>query len=157
MWRETDEGFERIGEHEYAGEGWGLCFDGTRLVMSDGSATLTFRDPETFEEQGHVVVTDAGRPMRNLNELECVRDGDASFVLANVWQRETLVRIDPTTGQITARIDARGLLQGRERYGTDVLHGVAWLPESDTYLLTGKYWPAAFEVVFEPAGGAGAP
>ena len=151
VWRETDEGFERIGEHEYAGEGWGLCYDGQRLVMSDGSATLTFRDPDTFEATGQVEVREAGRPVRNLNELECVReDGDVA-VYANVWQRETLVRIDPASGRVTARIDARGLLSGRERYGTDVLNGIAWLPERGTFLLTGKYWPAAFEVRFEPA------
>ncbi|MEO0324226.1 MAG: glutaminyl-peptide cyclotransferase [Myxococcota bacterium] len=151
VWRETDAGFERLTEHEYAGEGWGLCFDGRRLVMSDGSATLTFRDPETFEEQGHVLVTDDGRPVRNLNELECVTHGDETFVLANVWQREFLVRIDPASGRVTARIDARGLLRGRERYGTDVINGIAWLPERESYLLTGKYWPAAFEVVLEPS------
>src|SRR5690606_494414 len=75
---------------EYDGEGWGLCYDGQHLVMSDGTARLTFRDPETFRELRHVTVRLRGRELRHLNELECV-DG---LVWANVWQSDRIVRID---------------------------------------------------------------
>lgn len=133
--------FEKVGEFEYEGEGWGLCYDGTHLVMSDGSDRLTFRDPETFEVRRSVRVTRIGRPVRQLNELECV-DGQ---VWANVWQRNELVRIDPRDGTVTAIADASGLLTRAERRETDVLNGIVALPNGNL-LLTGKLWPAAFEV-----------
>jgi len=140
--------FEPRGERHYTGEGWGLCLDvpSNRLIMSDGSANLTFRDPETFEPRGTVRVTRQGRPQRMLNELECV-DG---AVYANVWQTDELVRIDPETGHVTAVINARGLLTREDALGADVLNGIAYLPGSQHFLLTGKQWPAMFEVVFEP-------
>ena len=134
--------FEKIGEHEYEGEGWGLCYDGQRLIMSDGSATLTFRDPETFAVTGSVEVTKLGRPLRRLNELECV-DGK---VWANVWTTDEIVCIDPSTGRVGMTVDASGLLDPQDRRGTDVLNGIAWLPERERFLITGKNWPWAFEV-----------
>ncbi|HYG63401.1 MAG TPA: glutaminyl-peptide cyclotransferase, partial [Thermoanaerobaculia bacterium] len=98
--------FGKLKELTYTGEGWGLCHDGKRLVMSDGSDRLTFRDPETFAVQGQVRVTLEGRPLEQINELECV-DGQ---VWANVWLRDQIVRIDPATGRVTAVVDASGLL-----------------------------------------------
>lgn len=130
----------------YAGEGWGLCHDGESLVMSNGSATLTFRDPETFDVERQVTVRREGVPVSLLNELECV-DG---AVYANVWRSENIFRIDPSTGRVTAVIDARGLLSPEETAGTDVLNGIAYRPETGTFLLTGKYWPRLFEVTFVP-------
>lgn len=138
--------FEESGQLPYSGEGWGLCHDGRRLVMSDGSDRLTFRDPATFEIQGGVNVTAAGQPVFSLNELECV-DG---AVWANIWQTEEIVRIDPATGQVTAVVDASGLLTPQERQTVDVLNGIAWVPETKTFLITGKYWPKMFEVAFQP-------
>ena len=137
---------ERKREYSYEGEGWGLCYDGTHLVMSDGSATLVFRDPESFEIQRRVEVTRIGRPVRFLNELECV-DG---AVYANVWQREQIVRIDPQSGAVTATINAHGLLDRTERRAADVLNGIAWIPDRNRFVLTGKLWPALFEVEFVP-------
>ena len=131
----------------YDGEGWGLCDDGVRLVMSNGTDRLTFRDRVTFAPLGEVAVTADGAPMSQLNELECV-DGE---VYANVWQTDTIVRIDPGTGVVTARIDASGLLDGAERVRADVLNGIAYDDEADTFLVTGKRWPAMFEVRFVPA------
>jgi glutaminyl-peptide cyclotransferase len=135
------------GRFAYDGEGWGLCFDGERLVMSDGSSTLTFRDPETFEEVGRVTVTEDGRPVSLLNELECV-DGR---VYANLWQSWSIVRIDPETGEVTGKILAEGVLTPADRRGTDVMNGIAYRPETETWLITGKLWPKLFEGVFVPA------
>jgi glutaminyl-peptide cyclotransferase len=134
----------------YEGEGWGLCYDdaGQRLIMSDGSATLTVRDPDTFEPRSTVRVTRSGRPQRMLNELECV-DG---AVYANIWQTDEIVRIDPATGHVTAVINARGLLSADERRHADVLNGIAYLPDSGHFLITGKEWPAMFEVTFSREG-----
>ncbi len=131
----------------YDGEGWGICYDGTRLVMSDGSAALTFRDPQTFDATGSVTVTLDGEPLTMLNELECV----AGRVWANVWQTDQIVRIDPATGVVEAVVDASGLLSDEERVGADVLNGIAAIDSGDTFLITGKWWPTLFEVRFVPA------
>lgn len=130
----------------YSGEGWGLCTDGSRLVMSDGGSQLTFRDPASFAELGSVTVRSGGEPVDELNELECV-DGQ---VFANVWGSDEILRIDPASGQVTAVVDASGLLQGPERAGTDVLNGIAAVPGTDEFLLTGKLWPHLYRVRFVP-------
>ncbi len=133
-----------LGSYRYAGEGWGLCSDGDRLVMSDGTATLTFRDPGTFEATGSVDVTAAGQPVPMLNELECV-DG---VVWANVWETPYIVRIDPVTGAVTGVLDMTGLAVP-DPSATDpgaVLNGIAYDPERGHFLLTGKLWPTMYEV-----------
>ena len=141
-------GLERFDEqrtYRYQGEGWGLCNDGSRLVMSNGSDRLTFRDLLTFEVLGDVAVTLRGFPLAQLNELECV--GDA--VYANVYQTDFLVRIDPNTGRVTHYIEASGLLTREEARGVDVLNGIAFDPGAETFYITGKLWPKMFEVTFE--------
>ncbi|KHF44159.1 Glutamine cyclotransferase [Saccharomonospora viridis] len=132
----------------YEGEGWGLCHqdERDRLVMSDGTATLTFRDPDDFSVLGAVQVTDTGDPVVNLNELECVGDD----VYANVWHTDDILRIDPDTGFVTARIDASDLLTPEEAADADVLNGIAALDGSDHFLVTGKLWPKMFTVRFVP-------
>ena len=136
--------FDAVRTFRYRGEGWGLCHDGSRLVMSNGSDTLTFRDPESFEPVGEVRVTLRGRPQDQLNELECV-DG---AVYANVWQEDYIVRIDPASGRVTHQIDAAGLLTRDEARGVDVLNGIAYQPDDGTFYITGKWWPKMFEVRF---------
>ncbi len=138
---------ERLDQYSYTGEGWGLCYDGARLVMSDGSSSLTFRDPQTFVPTGTVSVTLDGRSIERLNELECVGDR----VYANVWMTDEIVRIDPSTGHADAVIDASNLLAPSERLGADVLNGIAYDPDQDVFLITGKLWPRLFEVRFIPA------
>jgi glutaminyl-peptide cyclotransferase len=143
--------FNTLGSFDYSGEGWGLCHDGTRLVMSDGSASLTFRDPSTFAVEGSVEVTRAGTPVTRLNELECV----GRLVYANVWQTDTIVRIDPATGAVLTTIDASELLTPAEAAAADVLNGIAFNPATGHFYLTGKLWPKLFEVrfPFDPYGG----
>ncbi len=139
------------GRVPYDGEGWGLCHDehGDRLIMSDGTDRLTFRDVTTFGEQGEVRVRDTnGQPLTNLNELECV-DGT---VYANVWQTDRIVRIDPANGQVTAQVDLSGLLPETERADADVLNGIAAVPGTDEFLVTGKLWPTMFRVRFVTQG-----
>ncbi|MDQ4105329.1 MAG: glutaminyl-peptide cyclotransferase [Actinomycetota bacterium] len=131
----------------YPGEGWGLCYDGKRLVMSDGSDRLTFRDPVTFAPSGQVAVHLNGKPVRQLNELECV-DG---AVWANVYQTDRILRIDPNTGAVTGLVDASGLLTAQQRASADVLNGIAAIPGTNEFLITGKYWPSMFRVRFVPS------
>jgi glutaminyl-peptide cyclotransferase len=144
VWSLDDFRHERT--FRYQGEGWGLCYDGQHLVMSDGSSRLSFRDPETFRVIRQVTVRQEGRALRHLNELECV-DGQ---VWANVWQTDRIVRIDPRTGHVTAVVDASGLLTEQEALDVDVLNGIAWIPERRRFVITGKLWPHLFEVELEP-------
>ena len=136
--------FELLDTYRYRGEGWGLCYDGERLIMSDGTDRLTFRDPVTFAPIGEQRVRLDGQPLYELNELECVDGG----VYANVWQTDFIVRIDPASGRVTDHVDAAGLLQGPDRLGAEVLNGIAWDPQAETFYITGKWWPKMFEVRF---------
>lgn len=129
-------------EVRYEGEGWGLCFDGTRLVMSNGSDQLTFRDPVTFETTGTVPVTAGGTAVPWINELECVN----GQVLANVFMTDEIIRIDPSTGHVTAIYDSAQLQQPRPADNDAVLNGIAALPNSENLLVTGKLWPTMYEV-----------
>ena len=138
--------FEPLRRHEYEGEGWGLCYDGEHLVMSDGSDRLTFRDPQTFQIERSVRVRAEGESIDELNELECV-DG---AVWANVWMTDRILRIDPQTGYVTAFVDAAGLLDQDEALDADVLNGIAWIPERAHFVITGKRWPRLYEVEFVP-------
>lgn len=144
VYRKSD--FEPIGEFEYKGQGWGLCFDGERLIMSNGTADLVFRDPNTFATLGRVQVTMNGRLQSEINELECV-DG---AVYANVWGYDQIIRIDPKDGRVTAIIDAKELIPRDRRPEEQVLNGIAYMPETGRFLVTGKYWPSLFEVEFAP-------
>lgn len=138
--------FAKGATFDYSGEGWGLCYDGQDLVMSDGSARLTFRGPTTFRTTREVTARLRGQPVDQLNELECV----AGQVYANIWMTDRLVRIDPKSGEVTAEIDASNLLPAAERFGTDVLNGIAHDAKDDTFLITGKLWPRMFRVRFVP-------
>jgi glutaminyl-peptide cyclotransferase len=115
--------------------------------MSDGSSTLTFRDPVTFEETGSVEVVLEGEPVFQINELECA----GGQVWANLWQTEQIVRIDPATGEVGAVVDASGLLSAEESAGVDVLNGIAAAEKEGQFYLTGKLWPKLFLVTFTPA------
>ncbi|MFV1985698.1 MAG: glutaminyl-peptide cyclotransferase [Gemmatimonadota bacterium] len=138
------ETLERTREYEYEGEGWGLCYDGASLYMSNGTSTLTRRDPSTFEVLEEVSVTAGGRAVPRLNELECLDDE----IYANVYQTDRIVRIDKATGDVTGEIDGSGLsLMGGRPGGVDaVLNGIAYIPETGVLLLTGKLWSRVLAV-----------
>lgn len=135
---------EPEGEFAYAGEGWGLTDDSTRLILSDGSSMLRFLDPETLAETGRVPVTLQGSPVDQINELEWI-DGE---VFANLWRSDTIVRIDPATGVVTGVIDLAALMP--DRNGLEpidaVLNGIAWDPVGRRLFVTGKNWPRLFEI-----------
>ena len=137
--------FQPTKRFSYPGEGWGLTHDGTNLIMSDGSDELRVLDPVTFAEKRRIKVTAAGRPLRNLNELEYVK----GEILANVWQTDYVARI-AASGQVTAYIDLRGLLSPAERINTDVLNGIAYDAARDRLFVTGKRWPKLFEIKLIP-------
>lgn len=152
-WRESTafridpETLEEVGRWEYEGEGWGICTHDGRLLMTDGTDQLITRDPADFEIVEQVTITSAGRPVEDVNELEC----HGGVVWANIWREDVVVVIDPDTGEILAEADASHLLTPQERSGADVLNGIAHIPGTDEMLLTGKLWPAMFRVRFVPA------
>jgi len=135
--------FGVLGEFSYDTEGWGLTFDGTSLILSDGSDVLTFLDPDSYLPTRTLNVTHDGRPVRELNELEWIR----GEVWANVWQTDQIVRIDPTTGQVTDILHLAGLLPASARTGReDVLNGIAFDAETGRIFVGGKLWPLLFEI-----------
>ncbi len=142
------ESFEPLSTFNYATEGWGLTCDGQRLIMSDGTATLYFRDPFTFEETRRVTVTAAGRDIRKLNELEWV-EGE---VYANIWGTHTIARIDPATGRVVGWIDGTGMLSDEDRDGrrVDVFNGIAYDTQTKRLFVTGKWWPKLYEIKLVP-------
>ncbi len=139
--------FELLQEFTYPTEGWGITHDGKRLVMSDGTSTLYFLDPETFEEIGRIEVRDGDRAVNRLNELEWV-EGE---IYANVWQTDCIARIEPETGQVTGWIELKGLLSPADRSGpVGVLNGIAYDAKNDRLFVTGKLWPRLFEIELIP-------
>ena len=144
------ESFEVVDTFQYPTEGWGITHDGARLIMSDGTQTLYFWDPETLAEIGSIEVHAGAVPVTRLNELEYVQ----GMVLANVWQTDLVAVIDPHTGQVTAWIDLRGLLQPEDYVESiDVLNGIAYDADSDRLYVTGKLWPKLFEIeLVSPTG-----
>lgn len=134
-------GLTPVREVPLSGEGWGLCYDGERLIRSDGSNRLTFHDPGSFAETGGVDVTRDGRALNGLNELECVN----GQVWANLWPSDNLVRIDPGSGAVTLVVDATGLRARGIPSSAQVLNGIAHVQGSQ-FLLTGKDWPKTFRV-----------
>lgn len=142
--------FEKKGEYRYPGQGWSYTTDGKNIYMDgtrdvraeEGDAEIRILDPETMKETGTIHVTDEGRPVKNLNELEWVK----GEIFANIWQTDRIARIDPKTGKVVGWIDLTGLLTPAERQGVDVLNGIAYDAKGDRLFVTGKYWPKLFEI-----------
>lgn len=140
--------FTLLQEFSYPTEGWGITHDGEKLIMSDGTATLTFWDPETLTEIGRLDVRDDRGPVVRLNELEYV----AGEVWANIWQTDFIARIDLTTGQVVGWIDLSGLLDTAViTQPVDVLNGIAYDTATDRLFVTGKLWPQVYEIALMPA------
>ncbi len=135
-------------QFHYPGEGWALTKDARHIYMSDGTADLRVLDPATMREVHRIHVTDDGRPVQNLNELEWVR----GEIYADIWQTNLIARIDPATGHVVGWIDLAGLLPradvtpGR----TDVLNGIAYDAAHDRLFVTGKNWPKLFQITLKP-------
>jgi glutamine cyclotransferase len=135
--------FGLLQEFRYGIEGWGMTHDGRSLIVSDGSSTLYYWDPRSFREVKKLAVTNQGKPVPNLNELEYV-EGE---IYANIWQQERIARISPETGKVLGWIDLSGLLSPKDRHGgEDVLNGIAYDPATKRLFVTGKLWPKLFEI-----------
>jgi len=137
------ETFQLLEKFTYHHAGWGITYDGERLVMSDGTSIIHFWDPETYQETGQIQVHDHKGPVENLNELEYVK----GQIYANVWKTDRIAKIAPDTGQVIGWIDLEGLFvpEGPIK-PVDVLNGIAYDPENDRLFVTGKLWPKLFEI-----------
>ena len=150
-WREktgfiyNKETFGLLGNFSYSSEGWGLTFNGSDLIMSDGTSKLTFLDPVTFQMVGQVNVYDGNTPVANINELEYV-NGD---VYANVWLQQNIAIINPQTGMVKGWIDLTGIYQSNN--ADDVLNGIAYDSQTDRLFITGKNWPNLYQITIAPS------
>ena len=137
--------FAKLKEFSYDGEGWGMTNNGKQLINSDGSNNLYFRDPETFKVMSIIGVSDNNGPVGNVNELEYIN----GYILANVWQSDVIIKIDPESGKVIAKADFSGT---KEKYfpesldKAEVLNGIAYDSTTKRLFITGKYWPKIFEV-----------
>ena len=133
----------------YTGEGWGMTHTAKEIITSDGTATLRFRDPETFQETHHILVKDGNRKIEELNELEYI----GGEIYANVWHQDVIARISPQDGHVIAWINLSGLLPADQQVNAEaVLNGIAWDAKGKRLFVTGKQWPSIFEIkVVAPA------
>jgi len=143
--------FKLLQEFNYPDEGWGITHDGKHLIMSDGTATLHFLDPETFKEISQIEVSANDIPVTRINELEYIQ----GEIYANIWQTERIARIDHLTGQVIGWIDLKGILSPEDDSETvDVLNGIAYDPKNSRLFVTGKFWPKLFEIELIGQGSA---
>jgi len=135
--------FEQLETFEYDTEGWGITHDGEHLIMSDGTSTLHFLEPGTYEELYVIEVLFNGTPIERLNELEYI-NGE---IYANIWQEDYIVVIDPLSGEVVKWIDLEGLLDPEDySHDVNVLNGIAYDERNDRLFVTGKLWPKMFEI-----------
>ncbi|WNJ20293.1 glutaminyl-peptide cyclotransferase [Pontibacter sp. G13] len=130
-------------------EGWGMTFDGTSLIFSNGSNRLMYMDTASYVIQRELQIYDHEAPVDSLNELEYV-DG---FIYANIWMRNEIVKIDAQTGAVVGTMDLTKLVpQGLVNHPANVLNGIAYRPDNGHLLITGKRWPSLFEIsIKEPS------
>ncbi|MGL1903525.1 MAG: glutaminyl-peptide cyclotransferase [Fibrobacterales bacterium] len=132
-------------------EGWGCTTNGTELITSDGSNTLYYLNPQTLIRVKSIAVLDGFTPITRINELEFSH----GLIYANIWQRNEIIVIDPLTGRVQKKYDMSSLVADATTIARaqgqpiDVLNGIAYNPQSDTYYITGKLWPIIYEVSFE--------
>jgi len=143
--------FKKIKEMQWPFEGWGMTTDGKQLIISTGGSNLYFVNPDDFKIIKQVSVTDNYGPVGNINELEYVN----GIIYANLYQTNYILKIDPQTGKVTGKLDLTGILDKSSipydpaKYDVNsgnVLNGIAYDSAKNSFYVTGKYWPALFEI-----------
>jgi glutamine cyclotransferase len=137
-----DLNFRLLGSYNYQGEGWGLANDGQNLIMSNGSQFIYFRNPENFEIIRKIEVKNAEQKIENINELEF----HAGFIYANIWQTDYILKINAENGNAEAFLDLKGILKTDYEGEIDVLNGIAYDPQDNSFLVTGKLWPKIYRI-----------
>jgi len=140
-----------IRQFAYTGEGWGMTRTAKEIITSDGTDTLRFRNPESFEETRHIEVHDGAQKIDQLNELEWVK----GEIYANVWHSDKIARISPRDGHVIGWIDLAGILPEEQKINAEsVLNGIAYDAKRDRLFVTGKQWPRVFEIRIVPRAAA---
>ena len=140
--------YKKLQEFTYPGEGWAFTHDSTHLIMSDGSSNIQFIDPATIngtlKAQSIVGVTDNNGPVSNVNELEYIN----GFIYSNVYQTNTILKIDPSNGKVVGKLDLSNLTEeAKKKYDkAEVLNGIAYNPQTNSLYVTGKLWPTIYEI-----------
>ena len=135
--------FQLLEEFYYSTEGWGLTNNGKDLIVSDGTSSIYFLDPVTFERIREIYVTDENGPVKYLNELEYVK----GEIFANILSSFMIARINPDNGKVVGYIDLTGILSNEKiDYPIDVMNGIAYDSKTDRLFITGKLWPKVFEI-----------
>lgn len=138
--------FRRLSTLPFKGEGWGLTNNGKEIIASNGTSTLYFHEPGTFNLIRQVNVTEAGSYVTNINELEYVN----GFVYANQWQYPYILKIDPATGTVVAKLDLSDMVSRAQSDGhSEHFNGIAYNPSTNKFYVTGKYWKSLYEIQFE--------
>lgn len=142
----TAKDFKKIKEFTLNPEGWGLTNDGKNLIASDGSSNLYFYDPQTFKLLRTQYITENGAPAVNINELEYIN----GFVYANQWQYSYILKIDPASGQVVAKMDLSELVNKVKAKdpGANEFNGIAYNKLTKKFYVTGKNWPEMYEIQF---------
>jgi len=140
--------FKLLRTFSYQGEGWGLTHDEKSLILSDGTSTLRFLEPDTFRVTRRLAVVDEhGEPVENLNELEFI----GGEIFANIWHQDRIARISPQTGRVLGWVDMSGLREQAGASGPEaVLNGIAYDSKTGRIFVTGKLWPRLFEIKIVP-------
>jgi glutamine cyclotransferase len=139
--------FKKIKELTFNTEGWGLTNDGKNLIASDGSSNLYFYEPSTFKLLHTQGVTESGSPVVNINELEYIN----GFIYANQWQYNDILKINPNTGEVVAKLDLSDLvnkLKAKDPHA-EYMNGIAFNPATNKFYITGKLWPEIYEIQFQ--------
>ncbi len=134
--------------------GWGLCNSSDKFfVVSDGTSQLKIRNPETFQLERQFTVELAGSELAGLDELECIGDQIWATITDPDDQNRasTIIVINIDTEEVEATIDASQVVpEGLADETTSTLSGIALRPEDNSLWLTGRQWPASFEVKLTP-------
>jgi glutamine cyclotransferase len=137
------ETFELIDNFDLNTEGWGITYNGTHLIMSDGTSTLHILDPNTYQTINHINVHDTNGPVEKLNELEYIN----GTIYANIWLTTKIATINPTTGQIETYIDLEEIAKTHTTKDPNaVLNGIAYNTQTNKLYITGKLWPNIYEI-----------
>ncbi len=128
-------------------EGWGLTSDGTNIIMSDGTSTITYLNPNDFKVVKSLKVTENGEACKNINELEFIH----GYIYANVWQTNFIVKINPANGNVLGKLDLSDLYTEAKMNNPncDVLNGIAYDSVTNKIYVTGKLWNNIYQIDFE--------
>jgi glutamine cyclotransferase len=138
--------FALVGNFTYLTEGWGLTFDGKKLIMSEGTDQIYFLDPNTFQRTGQIQVHDGNASVTEINSLDYINGS----IYANIWHTNNIAIINPQTGQVKAWIDLTGLPDENNSDPEAVLNGIAYDQTNNRLFVAGKDWPNIYQIQLVP-------